>query len=58
MFDCEKYHKMLSEIECLKISKVLFTMFGINGRLDLTASKEIVEACYSTPISRKKELGK
>ena len=58
MFDCEKCDKMSSEIECLKISKVIFTMVGINERFDLTASKEIVEACYSMSISRKKKLGK
>ena len=29
MFDCEKCDKMSSEIECLKISKVAFTMVGI-----------------------------
>ena len=39
MFDCEKCYKMLSEIECLKISKVAFIMVGINERFDLTASK-------------------
>ena len=49
---------MSSEIECLNTSKVAFTMVGKNERFDLTASKEIVEACYSMPISRKKELGK
>ena len=58
MFDCGKCDKMSSEIECLKISKVAFTMVGINERFDLTASKEIADACYSMPISRKKELGK
>ena len=31
-------------------------MVGINEIVDLTASKEIVKACYSMPISRKKEL--
>ena len=31
---------------------------GVNKRFDLTASKEIVEACYSMPISREKEPGK
>ena len=39
MFDCEKSDQMSSEIECLKISKVAFTMVGINERFDLTASK-------------------
>ena len=58
MFDCENCDKISSEIECLKISKVAFTMVGIYERFNLTASKEIVEACYSMPISRKKELGK
>ena len=58
MFDCEKCDKMSSEIECLKISKVALTMVGINERFDLTASEEIVEACYSMPISIKKKLGK
>ena len=57
MFDCEKSDKILSEIECLKISKVAFTMVDINEIFDLTALKEIVEACYSMPILRKKELG-
>ena len=56
LIDCEKCAKMSSEIECLKISKVAFTMVGINERFDLTASQEIIEACYSTPISRKKNL--
>ena len=32
-------------------------MVGINKRFDLVASKEILEACYSMSISRKKELG-
>ena len=58
MFDCEKCDKMSSEIECLKISKVALTMVGINERFDLTASEEIVEACYSMPMSIKKKLGK
>ena len=58
MLDCEKCDKMSSEIEYLKISKVAFTMVGINERFDLTFSEEIVEACYSMSISRKKELGK
>ena len=56
IFACEKCDKMSSEIECLKISKVAFTMVGINERFDLTASKEIIEALYSMPISRKKEI--
>ena len=58
LFDCEKCDKKSSEIECLKILKVTFTMVGINERFDLTASNEIVEACYSMPISRKKKLCK
>ena len=58
MFDCEKCDKMSSEIECLKISKVALTMVGINERFDLTDSEEIVEACYSMPMSIKKKLGK
>ena len=57
MFDCEKCNKMLSEMERLKISNVAFTMVGINDRFDLTASKELIEACYLMQISRKKELG-
>ena len=48
---------MSSEIKCLKIWKAI-TMIGINERFDLTASKEIVEACYSMPVSRKNEPGK
>ena len=49
---------MSSETECLKISKVAFSMVNINERFDLIASEEIVEACHSMPISRKKDLGK
>ena len=45
---------MSSELECLKVSKVAFTMYSVNERFDLTASKETAEACYSMP--RKKEL--
>ena len=33
-------------------------MVAINERFDLTASKEIVVACYSMQISRKKDIGK
>ena len=58
MFGCEKFIEMLSEVECLKISKVAFKMVGLNNRFDLTPSKGIIAACYSMPISRKKELGK
>ena len=58
MCDCEKCDKTSSKIECLKLPKVAFTMVGINQRFDLAASKEIVEACYSMPISRKKKRGK
>ena len=58
MFDFGKCDKLSSEIECLKISKVVLTMVGINERFDLTASKEIIEASYSMAISRKRELGK
>ena len=49
---------MSSDIECLNIWKVGFTMIGINERSDLTALKEIIEACYSMLIFRKKEIGK
>ena len=49
---------LVVEIECLKISKVVFTMDGKNERFDLTASKEIAGACHSMSIPRKKELGK
>ena len=49
---------LVVEIECLKISKVVFTMDGKNERFDLTASKEIAGACHSMSILRKKELGK
>ena len=54
----KKSDKVSSEIECLKISKVVFTMVGINKRFYLTTSKEIIEACYSMPISKKKEFGR
>ena len=47
MFGCEKFIEMLSEIECLKISKVAFKMVGLNNRFDLTPSKGIIAACYS-----------
>ena len=53
----KKCNKMSSETEYLEISKVAFSMVGINERFDLIAS-EIVEACHSMPISRKKDLGK
>ena len=43
MFDCEKCDKTSSEIECLKILKVAFTIVGINERFDLTTSKETIE---------------
>ena len=49
---------MPSEIECSKISKVAFTMVGLNEPSDLIASEEIVNACYPMPISRKKKLEK
>ena len=39
------------------ISKVAFTVVGINERFDLKASKEIVETCYWMLIFRKKKLG-
>ena len=41
---------MLSKIEFLKSLKVTFIMVVINEKLDLVASKGIVEACYSMPI--------
>ena len=44
---------MSSELECLKVSKVAFTIFSVNERFDLKetkASKETAEACYSMPI--------
>ena len=40
MFDCEKCDKISSEIECMKISKVAFTMIGISERFDLKALKK------------------
>ena len=58
MFDCQKCDKMSSQIECLKILKVAFTIVGINERFVLTALKEILEACYSMTISREEEHGK
>ena len=45
---------MSSELECLKVSKVAFTIFSVNKRFNLTASKETAEACCSMP--RIKEL--
>ena len=33
-------------------------MVGIDERLDITSSIEIIEVCYSMPISPKKERGK
>ena len=45
MFDCERCDKMLSDVECLKISKEAFTMVGINERFDLTGWIEIIEVC-------------
>ena len=54
----KKCNKMSSETEYLEISKVAFSMVGINERFDLIASEEIVEACHSMLISRKKDLGK
>ena len=58
MFGCEKMHQSVVRNKCLKILKVAFTMVGINERFNLTATKEVIEACYSIPISRKKELRK
>ena len=58
MFDCEKCDKLASELECLKILKVAFTMVSGNERFELTTSKEIIEASYAMPITRRKELAK
>ena len=58
MFACEKCDKLASELECLKILKVAFTMVSGNERFQLTTSKGIIEASYAMPITRKKELAK
>ena len=60
LFSCGKVDKMSSDIECLNIWKVGFTMIGINERSDLQeiSLKETIEACYSMLIFRKKEIGK
>ena len=59
MFDCEKCNKMSSEIECLKILKVAFSIVCINERFDLTVSSiKTVKAHYLMPISRRKKLEK
>ena len=52
MSDCEKCDKTLSERKFLKV------VFTIDERLDITGSIEIIEVCYSMPISPKKERGK
>ena len=52
MSDCEKCDKTLSERKFLKV------VFSIDERLDITGSIEIIEVCYSMPISPKKERGK
>ena len=58
MFDCEKCGKLASELECLKILKVVFTMVSGNGRFELTTSKEIIEESYAMPMTRRKKLAK
>ena len=55
MSDCEKCDKTLSE---RKFLKVVFTMVGIDEWFDITGSIEIIEVCYSMPMSPKKEGGK
>ena len=58
MFACEECDKLASELECLKILKVAFTMVSGNERFELMTSKEVIEASYAMPITRRKELAK
>ena len=57
MFDCEKCNKMSSEIECLKILKVAFSIVCINERFNSLINQNSKSTLFDANI-QKEETGK